>query len=231
VFEVSGDDEANEQETRTLKVFERPEEYRTEVDNLTRLAQILRHRAEYAHVPQLNNDSSKKVTDVVSGSVYCAILTLPVCSHIRPVRGGRRLKQRHIAQLLDTLEAVHSGGMVNCDIKPANILLDGNDAVICDWGSAVFPGPDGSRPVHSVGTVGYCDYLLRKPVIPHPAHDLMALVRTVYANYCNELVDSNQARVDAFWAECFAEETIWMAAMKCAENCKFKKLRKLFRKL
>lgn len=212
-------------------MFERPEEYRTEIDNLTRLAQILRHRAEYAHVLQLNNDSLKKVTDVVSGSVNCAILTLPVCSHIRPRRGGRRLKKRHIAQLLDTLEAVHSGGMVNCDIKPANILLDGNDAVICDWGSAVFPGPDGTRPVHSVGTVGYCDFLLRKPVIPHPAHDLKALVRIVYANYCNELADSNQARADAFWAGCFADKSIWKKAIKCAENGNYVSLSKLFWKL
>jgi len=42
-----------------------------------------------------------------------------------------------LEQLADALEYMHAQGMVHCDIKPSNILLDGNDVYLADFGIAV----------------------------------------------------------------------------------------------
>jgi serine/threonine protein kinase len=88
----------------------------------------------------------------------------------------RCLSRPHYLQLLNTLEAVHAGGMFNCDIKPSNVFMHGDNVVLCDWGSAAFAVGDDPLLSHRVGSIGFCDLTLTSPDAPH---DSMALVRTV----------------------------------------------------
>ena len=168
------------------------------------------------------------VTETISGQKYRALMSLPLCVPIRPRRGGSLLRRKHFLQLLDTLEALHAGRMFNCDIKPSNVLMHGDNVVLCDWGSAAFAIGDDPLPKRSVGTIGYCDFTLLEPAPPSASHDLMALVRTVYSNYTLQHVSSDQNTANAFWEENFRQDSLWWNAMKYAREADYTKLKKMF---
>ena len=227
VFKVSRGNE----EPCALKVFENLDEYDTELSNLNQLHGILQNKLEFNHVPKIMN-FHMMVTETISGKKYRALMSLPLCVPIRPERGGRLLRSSHFLQLLNTLEAVHAGGMFNCDIKPSNVMMHGDNVVLCDWGSAVFTIGDDPLPKRTVGTIGYCDFTLIKPSPPDASHDLMALVRTVYANYTFQHVPSDQNTANEFWEENFRSiDSQWTKAMNYAREVDYAKLREMFLKL
>ena len=164
---------------------------------------------------------------------YSALMSLLLhCVPIRPERGGRLLRSSHFLQLLNTLEAVHAGGMFNCDIKPSNVLMHGDNVVLCDWGSAVFTIFNNPLPKRSVGTIGYCDFTLIKPAPPDASHDLMALVRTVYANYTFQHISSDQNTANEFWEANFRSiDSMWTKVMNYAREVDYAKLREMFLEL
>jgi serine/threonine protein kinase len=220
---VSKEDE----DPRVLKLFVKPDEYITELGNLNKIRDILQDRPEYAHVPKIDRPLMK-VIETISGREYQALMSLPLCVPIGPQRGGSLLQRPHYLQLLNTLEVVHAERLFNCDIKPSNVLMYGDDSVLCDWGSAVFAKDEDPLPVRSFGTIGYCDFTLLEPAPPYPSHDLMALVRTVYANYTHQLVSSDQSKADEFWEENFRKGSLWKKAMKYASEANYAKLKKVF---
>ena len=227
VFKVSRGNE----EPCALKVFMKSDEYDTELSNLNKLHGILQNKLEFNHVPKIMN-FHMMVTETISGMKYGALMSLPLCVPIRPERGGRLLRSSHFLQLLNTLEAVHAGGMFNCDIKPSNVLMHGDNVVLCDWGSAVFTIRNNPLPKRSVGTIGYCDFTLIKPAPPDASHDLMALVRTVYANYTGQHISSDQNMTNAFWEENFQSiDSQWTEAMNYAREVDYAKLKEMFLKL
>eukprot|EP00597_Dinobryon_sp_UTEXLB2267_P018106 CAMPEP_0201114344 /NCGR_PEP_ID=MMETSP0812-20130820/78350_1 /ASSEMBLY_ACC=CAM_ASM_000668 /TAXON_ID=98059 /ORGANISM="Dinobryon sp., Strain UTEXLB2267" /LENGTH=499 /DNA_ID=CAMNT_0047377975 /DNA_START=426 /DNA_END=1926 /DNA_ORIENTATION=- len=222
VFEVSSGDD----DPRVMKLFEIDEEYYTELENLNKLRDILQSRPEFAHVPKVDR-ALMVVTEAISGRKYKVIMSLPLCVPIRPKRGGKVLTRTHCVDILNTLEAVHAENLFNCDIKPSNVLMDGDVVVLCDWGSAVFARGNDPLPVRSVGTIGFCDFTLETPSIPNASHDLMALVRTVYANYTHQVVPSDKVRADAFWKRNFLKFSIWKKAMEYARDANYTLLKKV----
>lgn len=167
----------------------------------------------------------------MSGQNYRAIMSLPLCMPIRPQRSGWLLARSHYLQMLCTLKLIHEHHMYNGDIKPSNVLLHNDIVVMCDWGSAVFGTEDAELQERSVGTVGYSDFTLREPAIPAASHDLMALVRTVYANYTHQAVPGNQEQAEKFWAQSFRNGSMWSAAMDHAKELDYAKLEQVFRML
>jgi serine/threonine protein kinase len=222
VFEVTDKD----RKRLVVKVFEKQDEYEVELVNLRQLGNIL---PGSKHVPRIIRPLVM-VKEHTSSQEYKAIMTLPLCEVIRPQRDGLLLQRPHYLQLLHTLHKVHDEHMYNCDVKPCNILLNGNNAVFCDWGSAVFAsdGDPTSLPERSVGTVGYSDFNLRVPSPPDASHDLMALVRTVYANYTDQVVPSKEDTADSFWEEKFRNGSLWRKAMVCAQAKNYDGLEQLF---
>jgi serine/threonine protein kinase len=89
-------------------------------------------------------------------------------------------------QLLAALRAVHAAGVVHCDVKPANLLLDEDGRlVLVDFGIAETvdsgPGHPARRTGHVIGSPAYMAPELVRGDPPQPTADLWSLGATLYA--------------------------------------------------
>ena len=62
---------------------------------------------------------------------------------------------RIVGQVLDGLAAAHAAGVVHQDLKPANVLLDGERVVLSDFGIARALDASSASPFRFVGTPAY----------------------------------------------------------------------------
>jgi len=105
------------------------------------------------------------------------------------LHGGRSLAPPVVAalgrQLLTALEAVHAVGVVHCDVKPANVLVDRGCPVLIDFGIAEAAGAGPAHPArrngYIVGSPAYMAPELVRGEPPLPASDLWSLGATLYA--------------------------------------------------
>ncbi|KAJ6016304.1 kinase domain containing protein [Penicillium herquei] len=88
----------------------------------------------------------------------------------------RSLKLKWAYQIAEAVSLLHSNGIIHCDIKPRNLLLDTtlNIKIIDFSGSSL----DGSKPASGEGTRFYLPRHWRDP--PTVATDLFALGSTLY---------------------------------------------------
>jgi serine/threonine protein kinase len=131
------------------------------------------------------------VHDVVvhAGSDWLVMDYHPGASLAAVLSESRRLSPAAVAalglQLLAALRAVHEAGVVHCDVKPANLLLDEDGhVVLVDFGIAETAGGDPAHPArrtgHVVGSPAFMAPELVRGEAPQPAADLWSLGTTLY---------------------------------------------------
>ena len=94
----------------------------------------------------------------------------------------------YIVQIGKVLYKAHKWGLIHCDISPNNIMLDGNFAVLVDFGNArsydhhlLIKGDDVPgeliEAMESIGTPGFCP---QPKYIGSPQGDIFSLAATLY---------------------------------------------------
>ncbi len=131
------------------------------------------------------------VHDVVEqGRVYRLVMDYCGGTNLVALLRGRHRLPASVAaalglQLLAALRAVHASGVVHCDVKPANLMLDVDGRLmLIDFGIAEIFGRDPAHPARRSGDViGSPAYMPPELVLgeaPSPASDLWSLGATLY---------------------------------------------------
>ncbi len=115
------------------------------------------------------------VMDYLEGETLADRLTRGPLRVAHAVRLGR--------DLLDALEAAHRHGVVHRDVKPSNVFLEGDRAILTDFGVAKSRTDPGSPPTVPGQVIGTPDYMAPEALAGAevtPRADLYAAAMVVY---------------------------------------------------
>jgi serine/threonine protein kinase len=138
---------------------------------------------------------------------------------VLPITNGVRANKTDFVKLLQVLSDAHSQDICHRDVKPENIFKDENGRVILsDWGSAVTAG----ESVPWQGTRFYYDAPAGRYHTPEPADDLVALVRSVFAMYTNDMPSERTTN------RTMEASSLWRGALQCARKSDYGGLQDFF---
>lgn len=149
--------------------------------------------------------------------------------------------------LVDVLERAHKFGIINCDVRPDNIMIakgkseESEMLYILDWGYAVTR----RKPAYFSGGVMYAsERILRQlaggghEVVADERDDTKALIHTIFALRYREkykmlrwLIREDFDRIRRFWSECYDEYPGWQSAWTAARAGKYAELKRELQKM
>lgn len=157
----------------------------TDEDHTTATQRLLREARSAARIHHPNVVAVHDL--VVEGNDAYIVMEYVAAENLaRVLRRGPIGPERaaHIgAQVADALAAAHRLGIVHRDVKPSNILLDGDDhAKLTDFGVARTAGDTGlTRTGHMIGSIAYMPPEIARGTTATPASDLFSLGATLFA--------------------------------------------------
>lgn len=167
-----------------LKVLRYPEDS-TARAGLLREARALARIGTHAHIVPIY------AWGELAENCYFALEHLPgsAADLLREHPEGLAMKQALAiaGQCAEALAHAHEKGLLHLDIKPANILLDGATAKLCDFGLARHYMGDGGVPDGTSGSPAYMAPELLRGDAPGPASDIFSLGVTTYQLLCGHL--------------------------------------------
>ena len=145
----------------------------------------------------------------VDGRLYLAMRWVPGGDLAARLRGTAGLDPRVAVELLSqiaaALDAAHERGVVHRDVKPANVLLDGDHAWLTDFGAGQdLAGRDTrTAPGRWVGTVDYVAPELLDGSDPTPAADVYSLGCVLFEALTGRVPFPRDTEVATLWAHRF----------------------------
>ena len=141
-------------------------------------------------------------------------------------------------QVLECLKGAHRVGVVHCDIRPENIIMDSAGmARLIDWGAAYMANAHMALAQGLIGTFRYDSDAVLEAAIqglarePTPADDLESLVGAVFAiTIGNELAQLDQGDfvgLREFWRGKHAGNDFYGVFVDLAGRCDYDVLKNL----
>ncbi len=147
-----------------------------------RLSQEVRAARELHHphlVPLIDAGEADGVSFIASGYIAGSETLGARIERSGPLAPGD--VARLASQLGSALDAMHAAGMVHRDVKPSNVILAGDDALLTDFGLAKGAGYTAlTRPGRLLGTADYMAPELIRGTKANAATDIYALGCTLY---------------------------------------------------
>lgn len=182
-FFMRGVTQRDDDDTVSVHLAENMPLYQEQLEKFKKEAMRLR-RLNNPHIVRVQdlfeaNGTAYYVMDYVKGESLAA----------RMQRTGKPLSEaetmHYFAQVLDALQAVHAEGLCHLDIKPANIMVDGDgNAVLIDFGaSKQMAGGNATSMTNVAYTNGYAPIEQIEQDVAHfgPWTDIYALGATLYS--------------------------------------------------
>jgi serine/threonine protein kinase len=136
-------------------------------------------RLQHPNIVSLHDAFSEPDSDVL---IFEFVEGESLSAYIRRIRGKTSINDglRLISALLDGLHYAHQSGVVHCDVKPANVILDKSGVPrLTDFGIAAEIGskPDGTP---CTGTPSYLAPEIANGMAPSPKSDVFAAGVVLY---------------------------------------------------
>eukprot|EP01036_Dinobryon_divergens_P031492 gene31492-40899_t len=154
------------------------------------------------------------------------LMVSPIALKVSPCRDGHRVCSRHILQLVDVVEFVHTTtNLVHRDIQPDNIFLslDQKHIILGGWGAAADRGSEGPP---NQGTYGVPEEERPPPsfspdssllaVVPAFEDDLVAVVKSAYSMLFNEPAPGKGENLEEFWTSRLMTAPFWATAVRAS---------------
>jgi hypothetical protein len=149
-----------------------------------------------------------------------ALILHPVATPVRPAKDGVRASRADFIRLADVLQHAHDRGFCHRDVKPSNILKDGDRILLIDWSSSGYSYVS----VAWVGTRPFYEDKHGQEYEPRPEDDLIALVRSVYVMYTGDTAyDELVTRMES--------SRLWHRALEYAVRLDYDRVKKVFDEL
>ena len=180
----------------------------------------------------------KGIPTLVMSKLPSILVITPVAEQFSLELLCKKGMHEHLGELVDTLQCAHSRGIVNRDIRIANILIAEDQLIIVDWGYATSSNePDSfagtahfaSTRVLNMLEEGQCTFVFE------PSDDLVSLVRSLYAfSRCNmvrvqngliDLSNDDFAQIQEFWETEIKHNSQWEEAEMYAKQGEYAALK------
>lgn len=179
----------------------------------------------------------KGIPKIVMSDAPSVLLLTPVAKQFNLVQLCKNQMYNHVGELVGTLECAHKRGIVNRDIRTANILIAEDQFIIVDWGFAT----SANELDKYAGTIHFASSrvleILKKGhyiFAFEPSDDLVSLVRTLYAfsrlngmrvqSLLSDLSNDDYAEIQKFW-ETELSNSSWEKAELYAKQCDYAALK------
>ena len=119
----------------------------------------------------------QSVAEWVAARVAATVRAAPAADAAAAASNERRVCARTATlRILDALAAAHAVGFIHCDVRPSNVVIVKDKAMLVDWGSSRKRGEDS----HGVGVTAFADSRVfeQKTYNARPTQDIFGALYT-----------------------------------------------------